>query len=36
MISAATGSMALLMTTLVEKYGVEIFAATILTESFNS
>ncbi|NJO42099.1 MAG: SulP family inorganic anion transporter [Cyanobacteria bacterium CRU_2_1] len=32
MISAATGSMALLMTTLVEKYGVEyLFAATILT-----
>ncbi len=32
MISAATGSMALLMTTLVEKHGVEyLFAATILT-----
>jgi sulfate permease, SulP family len=32
MISAATGSMALLMTTLVAKYGVEyLFAATILT-----
>ncbi len=32
MISAATGSMALLMTSLVEKYGVEyLFAATILT-----
>ncbi len=32
MISAATGSMSLLMTSLVEKYGVEyLFAATILT-----
>ncbi|MBW4600159.1 MAG: SulP family inorganic anion transporter [Calothrix sp. FI2-JRJ7] len=32
MISAATGSMSLLMTTLVEKYGIEyLFAATILT-----
>jgi len=31
MISAATGSMALLMTTLVEKYGVEYLFATILT-----
>lgn len=32
MISAATGSMSLLMTTLVQKYGIEyLFAATILT-----
>lgn len=32
MISAATGSMSLLMTTLVAKYGIEyLFAATILT-----
>lgn len=35
MISAATGSMALLMTTLVEKHGVEyLFAATVLTGVF--